>query len=261
MRRMKLNSLVIGCFAILGLTLFSCSDDSKYARLNVRLTDAPGDYEEVWINIEGVKVHTDEGEQESGWKSLDVNAGTYNLLELTNGLDTLLGTIELPAGRISQIRLLLGEGNVVKIGGETFDLKTPSAQQSGLKFNVHADLVEGITYTMLLDFDVARSIVETGSGKYILKPVIRAITEATTGAIDGTVSNPASTPAVYAIIGSDTLGTSFANEAGNFMIKGLAAGTYKISFSPAEGFTITDIEGVEVSVGAVTHLGEITVVE
>ena len=60
-------------------------------------------------------------------------------------------------------------------------LTTPSAQHSGLKLNVHAELTEGITYKILLDFDAARSIVKTGSGAYNLKPVIRTITEATSG--------------------------------------------------------------------------------
>ena len=43
-------------------------------------------------------------------------------------------------------------------------LTTPSAQHSGLKLNVHAELTEGITYKILLDFDAVRSVVKTGSG-------------------------------------------------------------------------------------------------
>lgn len=260
MKRVRSNSLIIGLFTLLGLFLFSCSEDTKNARLEIRLTDAPGDYEEVNIEILEVKVHAEDGEGENGWKSLDVNSGVYNLLELTNGLDTLLGTVELPAGKISQVRLILGSENTIVDDGEVYDLKTPSAQQSGLKVKVNANLVEGITYTILLDFDVARSIVKTGApDKYILKPVIRAIAEATTGAIKGTLSNPIAKPAVYAIVDADTVGTTFANEEGQFMIKGLPAGTYTISFSPAEGFVIKDIEGVEVMVGIVKDLGEVTV--
>jgi hypothetical protein len=262
MKRVMMNVMTLSFFAFLGLSLFSCSDDSKYARLEVRLTDAPGDYEEVNINIQGVQVHAEDGEQGGGWKSLDINSGMYNLLELTNGLDTLLGTIELPAGKVSQVRLILGDGNNLKMNGATIPLKTPSAQQSGLKVNVNATLVEGITYTILLDFDVARSVVKAGnSGIYILKPVIRGIAEATTGAVAGSLSNPDAKAAVYAIAGADTLGTSYANDEGKFMIKGLAAGGYTISFSPAEGFLIDDIDDVSVNLGQVTDLGEVEVVK
>ncbi len=250
--------------ALLSVGLVSCSDSdgAKYARLNIRLTDAPGDYDEVNIDLQGVQVHSENGEPGGGWISLDVNAGVYNLLELTNGLDTLIATGEIPAGRVSQIRLILGNNNTLKIGDQVIALKTPSAQQSGLKLNVHADLVGGITYTMLLDFDAARSIVKAGaSGNYILKPVIRAVAEATSGAIAGSLSNPEVSAAVYAIVDADTLGTSFANDEGRFMIKGLPAGTYTVSFAPGEGFIIEDIEGVEVSIGVVTDLGEVLVEE
>jgi hypothetical protein len=67
-------------------------------------------------------------------------------LDFTNGLDTLLGSTVLPAGKISQMRLVLGSRNTVNIDGTISDLKTPSAQQSGLKFKIDATLKAGITY-------------------------------------------------------------------------------------------------------------------
>ena len=43
-------------FGILALSfaLFSCSDSEENARLEIRLTDAPGDYEAVYVDIQGV---------------------------------------------------------------------------------------------------------------------------------------------------------------------------------------------------------------
>ena len=240
---------------IVGFLFSACSDDPKNARVVVRLTDAPGDYDAVNIDIQEVEVNTN-----GGWRSLDIIPGVYNLLELTNGLDTLMGSVDVPEGEISQIRLVLGDDNSIQVNGEVFDLSTPSAQQSGLKLNVHTELLGGITYTFLLDFDAARSIVKTGNGSYKLKPVIRVITEATSGALKGSVSIPESTPAVYAIIDLDTLGTSFADSTGAYFIGGLPAGVYRVSFSPATGYTIPDITGVNVSVGNITDVGVATVV-
>lgn len=251
---------VIGVIMI-SAWLSSCSDIEKNARLEVRLTDAPGDYQEVNIDVQDVQVHVSEGEQANGWQSLEINKGVYNLLELTNGLDTLLGTIEIPAGKISQIRLILGENNSVKINDIETDLFTPSGQQSGLKINVNAVLTDGITYSILLDFDVARSIVRRGNGTYGLKPVIRAIADPTSGAISGSVDIAEASPAVYAIQEADTLGTTFANEQGNFLIRGIPAGTYRLSFAPASGFSIDDVNGVVVAIGQVTAVGELPVVE
>jgi hypothetical protein len=265
MKKSGIGLITLSAFALFAFILSSCSESdegAKYARLEIRLTDAPGDYEEVNVDIQGLQVHASSGEGEGGWISVDVNKGVYNLLELTGGLDVLLGTAELPPGRISQIRLILGDNNSLKVNGNTVALKTPSAQQTGLKVNVHADLVAGVTYTVLLDFDAARSVVKAGnSGMYLLKPVIRGIVEATAGAISGTLSNPAASPAVYAIIDLDTLGSAFADEAGKFIIKGLDAGTYKLGFDPAEGFVIEPIEGVVVNIGQVTDVGEVLVEE
>jgi len=57
-----------------------------------------------------------------------------------NGKDTLLVTDEIPSGMLSQIRLILGENNSVMVDSIVYDIKTPSAQESGLKLNVHQDI-------------------------------------------------------------------------------------------------------------------------
>src|SRR5260221_8693930 len=254
----SLSWLIIGMAAL----MFGCSKDSaQNATLQVRLTDAPGDFQEVNIDIQDVQVSADTG----GWKSLDVKKGVYNLLKFTNGLDTLLGTVELPAGKVSQIRLVLGSNNTVKISDQGKPLTTPSAQQSGLKIQVHTTLTAGFTYKITLDFDAARSIFSTGSGAFILKPVIRSIVEATSGAIKGMVTPVESTPAVYAIQGTgtlaDTLATAYADQAtGKFLLKGLAAGSYTVAFAPKTGYvTPPDLTNVSVTVGNVTDVGTITI--
>jgi hypothetical protein len=248
---------VVGLISLVALLFSACSDENT-ARVEVRLTDAPGDFEELNIDIQEVQINGGDGN--SGWQSLDIEAGVYNILELTNGLDTLLGSIELPAGKIEQIRLVLGNENSVVIDGESYPISTPSAQQSGLKLNLHATLVEGVTYRILLDFDAARSVVEQGNHMYSLKPVIRAIEEATTGAIKGTVTPAESKPVVYAIAGIDTVGTTFADTTtGVFLIKGLEAGTYTVSLSPITGFTTVNKTEVSVSVGSVTNLGTVEI--
>jgi hypothetical protein len=257
--RRQMNILSWLAIAFFSVVFMACDSDDKNARLQVWLTDAPGDYDEVNIEVIGVEVHVGEGENESGWKTLDTEAGIYNLLELTNGLDTLLGEIEIPAGKISQIRLKLGDENTIRIGEEVFDLSTPSGQQSGLKLQVHETLSAGITYKILLDFDVAKSIVLTGNGTYKLKPVIRTITEAQDGAIKGKVDPKESTPAVYAIQGTDTVATTFSDSTGAFLIRGLAAGSYDVSIVPNSAFQPMLKEDVTVSLGNVTDLGIIAI--
>ncbi len=237
--------------------LVSCDDNDSagQARLEVRLTDAPGIYEQVNVDIQDVQVNTGDDDSESGWQSLVITKGVYDLMTLTNGIDTLLGFVDLPAGKISQIRLVLGSNNTVKIGGELLPLSTPSAQQSGLKVQVHQELKEGITYKILLDFDAALSIVAKGNGEYSLKPVIRSVTEAVDGAIEGSVQPIDSQPVVYAIIGTDTVSTSANVTTGDFMIRGLQSGSYRVVFIPHAGYASKEITNVQVNVGTVTEVG------
>lgn len=225
----------------------------------MRLTDSPGDYEEVNIDIQGVEIHRAEGNQSSGWVSLDVNEGVYDILTLANGLDTLLGSADLPSGRVSQIRLVLGSNNTVKINGEVKPLETPSAQQSGLKVQVHTQLSPGVTYLITLDFDAARSIVFKGNDTYSLKPVIRAITEATTGAIEGQVLPAESMPAVFALDGADTLATAYTDTLGFFLLRAVPPGTYTVHFDPKPGFNPKHVNGVTVTIGNVTDMGEVVI--
>jgi hypothetical protein len=256
MKNRILNWLAI---PLLVVGFAACSDDDKNARIEVWLTDAPGDYQEVNVEIEGVEIHRADDDDENGWKSLNVEGGVYNLLELTNGLDTLLGSIEVPAGKISQIRLKLGDDNTLKINDEVFDLDVPSGSQSGLKLQVHETLTAGITYKILLDFDCARSIINTGADQWKLKPVIRTITEAQDGAIRGVVDPKESTPAIYALLAGDTIGTSYADSTGHFLIRGLSAGSYEVTFEPNSSFLPTSKSAVSVTIGNVTDVGTVTI--
>jgi hypothetical protein len=95
-----------------------------------------------------------------------------------------LGQTSLPAGKYTQLRLVLVENGatapfpnaVVPIGGSETDLKVPSGSQSGLKIDADVDVVAGKTTRLVLDFDACKSVVRRGnSGQFNLRPVISAI--------------------------------------------------------------------------------------
>src|SRR5512137_1965118 len=66
-------------------------------RLTFRLTDAPGDFQEVNIDIVGAQAIINDS-----IVNLDVKAGVYNLLDFTNGKDTILVDQQIPSGKLSQ---------------------------------------------------------------------------------------------------------------------------------------------------------------
>src|SRR5690606_28336029 len=141
----SLLKLSLIAFLFIGFASCSSDDDSNTndgkARLSVRLTDAPGDYENVFVDVQEVVIKYNNGQEDL---NLGINAGIYDLLELTAGVNVLLFDDEVPAGSISQIRLVLGEQNTIVVDGETLPLATPSAQQSGLKVQVNETLEPGI---------------------------------------------------------------------------------------------------------------------
>lgn len=249
---------------MMSILTIGCDDDddaADKAQIEVRLTDRPGDYDEVNIDIQDVQVNPADDNQ--NWISLmdNDNKGVYDLLKLTNGQDTLLGSINLTANRLSQIRLMLGTNNTIKVSDKTYDLITPSAQQSGLKLNLQQTLEEGVTYKILIDFDAAKSIVARGNKTFSLKPVLRVISEATSGSIIGSITPVASNPAIYAILDTDTIASTFPDQTGKFLLKALKIGSYTVSFEPADGYLSKEIQNVSVTIGNVTNLGPLIIEE
>jgi len=263
---------LITSFSLLILTVFvlsSCdmgTDEDKiregHARVNFFLIDAPAAYDEVWVEILEVRVlmNGNNESNESAWIKLpyEKNEQKINLLSLTGGNSEHLGALEVPAGEISQIRLILGDDNYIMQKGRRINLKTPSAQQSGLKLKVKKSLEAGVSYDLVIDFDASKSIVRAGnSGNFILKPVLRVVA-VELATVEGTVLPLEAGPVrVSAILGQDTVGT-FTNENGLFVLRGIRGGTYRFLFVPQEGFQDSLIQDIVVPVGPVFKLATIT---
>jgi hypothetical protein len=159
--------------------VFSCkkaSEESNTAALQVRLTDAPGDFEEVNVDIKDVKIKfsDDDSLSDDGWVNLNVNAGVYDLLKLQNGIDTVLATANnLPTNAIvKEIRIYLGNNNTVKVDGQTYRLNINEGDKPKLKIKVSKKL-QATLQTLVIDFDAGLSIKKIGNGNYRLIPVIK----------------------------------------------------------------------------------------
>ncbi len=165
--------------AIAATALFvSCNKDetaSGSSTLRVRLTDAPTALDSVFVDIREVRVKmTDDSSNNNndGWVTLNTNAGIYNLLELQNGNDTLLGTATLPTGTVKQLRFILGDQNRVVESGTSYPMTVPSGSESGLKINLNKDLRASLE-TLVIDFDAALSVRRENDGTYKLRPVLQ----------------------------------------------------------------------------------------
>ena len=274
---MKLKKIYfVAIAAMVGMLGFqSCNNDddsNNTARVQLKLVDAPGDYLEV--NVVIVDIQYNNSDNEAGWTSFGEPKDypiNVDLTTLIAGNSLLLADQIVPSGMLKQIRLVLGDGNTLKIEGmdgqdEMMALSTPSAMQSGLKLNMNTTLDAGFSYTFILDWDVQKSIVMTGSGMYNLKPVIRVNAEVNSGSIGGNVSGEFLVDGLSvvnnlenAIVEVYTTGDVFVTESetnaeGNFLIQGLAAGDYKLKIVNQEDYDDYESTLVTVTVGTVVTI-------
>lgn len=246
------NIMCIMFFGLVVLLVPSCTKDQAKSKsqLSVRMTDAPGDYTAVNIDVQSIEVTGNGGSV----VILNTNTAIYNLLDLSNGVNTLIASGDLDAGIVSQIRLILGANNTVTVGGVVHPLSTPSAMQSGLKLQVNQTFEPGVSYSILLDFDASQSIVLQGNGEYQLKPVIRTIDAAISGSIRGSIT-PIGIIATVTATSNGVTYSSVTNASGAFLLAGLPAGIYDITVTPALPKLPVTITGKTVTIGASTNVG------
>ena len=240
----------MGLFSLL---INSCKKtEPSTSNFAVRMTDAPGNFSAVYIDLQSVVVTG--GAQ--GDVTLNTHPGIYNLLNFTNGIDTLIATGNLQVGNVEQIRLILGPNNSVVVDSVSYPLSTPSDQQSGLKLQVHQTLQAGISYSMLLDLDANQSIVLQGNGSYQLKPVIRVIESALNGAIKGSVSL-LNTAVIVTATSNGVSYSSVTQANGQFLLPGLPAGVYSVTLTPPFPLNPVTVSTVTVATGITTNMGTI----
>jgi hypothetical protein len=195
----------------------SSSSTGGTGTLSLLLTDAPTEnLDAVYVTIDKVQVHVVEGETGYWDDAVDlVPDKTYNLLDYVDGETAELGTCFLPAGFYTQMRLIIGlepepeedalnkygfpheYANYVLIEGSEIqeELKVPSGVQTGIKLVHPFEIVEGLTVSLILDFDAQKSVhMADESGKYILKPTIKVIDTKDNATITGLVRDDSGDP-------------------------------------------------------------------
>jgi hypothetical protein len=150
---------------------------SDRVHLNVNLVDSPrDDIQNVYVNIRHIELKIKKSSRSKEIK-IGEDTGVIDLLTLREGMSLSMGDVVLPAySEITQIRLVLeSEGNELFFKDNTScELQTPSQQQSGLKILMKNSILEsGYEYTLVVDFDALESVVFTGQGDCILKPVLK----------------------------------------------------------------------------------------
>jgi hypothetical protein len=250
---MKRKSILTVIGIIVSLVCFGAGCDTRKNKgtLKINLTDQPANYEDVYITFSEVSVHrggSEDNETDSGWIVLNDEEQGFDLLTLQGGKFELLAQADLDEGVYTQIRLKIVDGNdengeprtYVKVDGEKHALNVPSGSKSGLKL-IHSFSIDSGSETVLyLDFDAEKSINETGSGRYQLKPTIAVLSELLPiqgeQGISGSVVDAASGDPIEGavVVPSGSGGSAVTNEDGEFSIS-LPSGSYILEVT-ADGY-------------------------
>lgn len=173
---------------------------SDETRVSVYLTDAPGDVDSVWVQVDDVVLVGDEGQV----SLLDEPTELLNVTALQDSATALVEGQEIEPGTYGQLRFIIG-GAVLQTTDEevytsnaehphdlesTGTLHCPSCAQTGIKVVLRGATFEEGDHGVLIDFDVTQSFGHQAgrSGRWIMHPVIHAsVTEGDPDEAFGTI--------------------------------------------------------------------------
>lgn len=249
--------------------------------LSLYLTDDPGFFDKVLIEITAVQVLVDTSRntrdndttdwddvgdddhhrKDSGlvWQDLSIRAGIYDILHLRNGIDTLLGSANIHEGAIRLIRIKIGTNNSVVKDSVSYPLHWPSDKPRFVLLKLKGDECDEFMpgrARLWLDFDISRSIKERDN-KFFLRPVIHFFVEKRTASVSGKVLPQEAFPVLTLFNATDTA-YALPNKEGEFKMRGLKDGTYSLYINASNGYADTTIANVTVAAPKNTSIGTIT---
>jgi Domain of unknown function (DUF4382)/Carboxypeptidase regulatory-like domain len=158
--------------------------------------------------------------------------GTYQQLRLVLDTSAATNTNVVVNGTTSPLAIPSATG-AVGFGSATSIDAGDGAGTSGIKVNVNLTAAAGAVYGYVIDFNAAESIVQTGAGAFMMKPVLVATAQNIAGSVAGTVKNNAGTAVSGAQVVAEQSGGVVVNSGvtdanGNFQINALPAGSYTL---------------------------------
>ncbi len=283
----------------LAFLLYSCQKDNSVSvpqgqsHVSIYMTDGPGFFDKVLIDVQSiaVKVDTcmsqssadeddqgehhhewgddhDDSDKDNGrggkdscivWDSLKVKPGVYDLLNFANGADTLLASGNIPKGKILAFRITLGDHNSVVKDSTSYPLNLRPEWKT-VYIRVFNDQIEENTpdhFKLWIDFDAGRSIVRVSDGQFYLRPFIRAFAVSNTGRIEGKVIPVSGAFPVITVFNAKDTMHALPNSDGEFKVPGVWAGTYSVFVQASAPYKDTTITNVTVKAGMDTDIGTI----
>lgn len=242
-----------------GVVATACEnmEANEKALINVLLIDAPGDFDEVWLEILGVEILPagTRGLENADWSYIPYTPANkmVKVSDLVGSQRLLLGRKEVRAGQVSKIRLVLGENHYLIKDGQQAMLQSAPSIDERLTVDVTLQANAGFAWDIYIDFNLAKSIQRNPSGGFSLVPTIRAFSMENRSELRGNIQPATARPYIFAITGTDTLATLSATN-GEFRLRGLTPATYRIHIQP-RATHLDSIFSIAVAADSVYTLG------
>lgn len=253
------------------------------SQVSLYMMDGPIDFYKVLIDIRQVRVEVDTATTQNApdeddqwdanycgyhrttsnksviWDTLSITPGVYNLLDLRNGTDTLLGSGLYATGKIIKIEITLGSDNTVYTDSTTYYPLEVFGPNPYFTINVSRTNVDDVTnneFKIWLDFNLERSIF-FWSGKFLLDPVFTIFNDVRSAKVQGTVLPPGAGALVEGINGTDTI-YAIPFYGGQYQFRNVPVGTWSFTFKGRNGYQDTTISNIAVDSMKTVTLPKIT---
>ena len=220
---------------------------STTGQLNLSITDAPvDDASKVLVTIDGISIKATNGSEQTikmNASGISDNKITVNLLNL-QGTSMPLFANKVTSGDYQWVRFHLASASICFVTSTencySLEMPTQDELKTSGSFHVNGNGVANIT----VDWDLRKSIVQTGANTYRLKPVLHVRDNSNVGSISGAVTTTCTadqTRAVYVYSGTITtpgdmggngtqpLATVYVQTSNIYTIGMLEPGTYSLA--------------------------------
>ena len=174
MRRIGRKAVALVMVLLLGLTV-ACVPTltmlpAGMGMIEVYVTDPPHpEFDSIEVFIDSIDVHKVVPGEPGEWIPVEPVVSSFDLVTLV-GVEEFLGSVQIEAGSFTQVRVYIDTVMVTPEDGTPQPATVPS---NILRIVRPFEVQEGLITALTLDLDGERSIVTTGRGKFIFKPVVR----------------------------------------------------------------------------------------
>jgi hypothetical protein len=204
--------------------------------------------------------HRNKDDKSVIWDTLDITPGVYDLLQLRNGVDTLLASGLIPSGKILKVKITLGSDNTIYTDSATHYPLEIFGPHPYFTINVRGVDVSSVSsndFKLWLDFNLERSVF-FWNGQFLLKPYIVVFNDQINAKIKGQALPRREVILVTAYNATDTLYAVPNWGDGNYMIRNVPAGTYSINFKGRDDYKDTTITNITVASGKMVKVPDVT---